>query len=208
MENILINLFGKTKFYVNKNKIVINPGEVKTVIGKGFPFFDDNSHRGNLHIKFNISFPNLKLEQKKIIKNVLEGNYMQYMKNLNTNVEKRANQNITLNKNNFKKNSSNNTNLNNNFKPIKKSKFIPKFNIKRENQNKNEKIKNKNTNNNSNYFRSKSELNKSFNKKSQINNSNQNEKEKENNLKTLDIFELVKFDESLVNRSYFYKKSN
>ena len=55
----------------------------KTVIGKGFPFFDDNSHRGNLHIKFNISFPNLKLEQKKIIKNVLEGNYMQYMKNLN-----------------------------------------------------------------------------------------------------------------------------
>ena len=208
MENILINLFGKTKFYINKNKIVINPGEVKTVIGKGFPFFDDNSHRGNLHIKFNISFPNLKLEQKKIIKNVLEGNYLQYMKNLNTNVEKRANQNITLNKNNFKKNSSNNTNLNNNFKPIKKSIFIPKFNIKRENQNKNEKIKNKNTNNNSNYFRSKSELNKSFNKKSQINNSNQNEKEKENNLKTLDIFELVKFDESLVNRSYFYKKSN
>ena len=53
---------------------------------------------------------------------------MQYMKNLNTNVEKRANQNINLNKNNFKKNSSNNTNLNNNFKPIKKSKFIQKFN--------------------------------------------------------------------------------
>ena len=114
MENILINLFGKSKFYVNKSKIVINPGEVKTVIGKGFPFFDDNNHRGNLHIKFNISFPlNLKLEQKKIIKNVLEGNYMQYLKNINTTAEKKSTNKITLNKNNFKKTTTNNTNNNN-----------------------------------------------------------------------------------------------
>ena len=206
MENILINLFGKTKFYANKNKIVINPGEVKTIIGKGFPFFDDNNHRGNLHIKFNISFPlNLKLEQKKIIKNVLEGNYMQYLKNTNTTTEKNSNNNITLNKNNFKKNNTNNQN-NNNYKPIKKSKFIPKFNIKKESNNQREKNKNRNTTNTFNCFRSKSELDKSFNKKSKVNNSNINEKEKD--LKHLEIYELVKFDESLVNKSYFYQKSN
>jgi len=205
MENILINLFGKSKFYANKNKIVINPGEVKTIIGKGFPFFDDNNHRGNLHIKFNISFPlNLKLEQKKIIKNVLEGNYMQYLKNINTTAE---NNNKTLNKNNFKKINTNNQN-NNNYKPIKKSKFIPKFNIKKDNINQKEKIKNKNTTNTFNIFRSKSELNKSFNKKSQVNNSSINEKEKEKDIKHLEIYELVKFDESLVNKSYFYQKSN
>ena len=207
MENILINLFGKSKFYVNKSKIVINPGEVKTVIGKGFPFFDDNNHRGNLHIKFNISFPlNLKLEQKKIIKNVLEGNYMQYLKNINTTAEKKSTNKIILNKNNFKKNNSNNSNSNNNYKPIKKSTFIPKFNLKKENNNQKEKIKNKNTTNTFNCFRSKSELNKSFNKKSQVNNSNINEKEKD--LKHLEIHELVKFDESLVNKSYFYQNSN
>ena len=207
MENILINLFGKSKFYVNKSKIVINPGEVKTVIGKGFPFFDDNNHRGNLHIKFNISFPlNLKLEQKKIIKNVLEGNYMQYLKNINTTAEKKSTNKITLNKNNFKKNNSNNSNSNNNYKPIKKITFIPKFNLKKENNNQKEKIKNKNTTNTFNCFRSKSELNKSFNKKSQVNNSNINEKEKD--LKHLEIHELVKFDESLVNKSYFYQNSN
>ena len=206
MENILINLFGKTKFYANKNKIVINPGEVKTIIGKGFPFFDDNNHRGNLHIKFNISFPlNLKLEQKKIIKNVLEGNYMQYLKNINSTTENNSNNKKTLNKNNFKKTTTNNLN-NNNYKPIKKSKFIPKFNIKKESNNQKEKIKNKNTSNTFKRPRSKSELNKSFNKKSQVNNSNINEKEKD--LKRLEIYELVKFDESLVNKSYFYQKSN
>ena len=61
-----------------------------------------------------------------------------------------------------------------------------------------------NINNNYNPTRSKSELNKSFNKKSQVNNPNQNEKE----LKNLEIYELVKFDESLVNKSYFFEKSN
>ena len=104
MDNILINLFGKTKFYVNKNKIIINPGEVKTVIGKGFAFFDNNNQRGNLHIKFNVLFPlNLKVEQKKIIKNVFEGNYIQYIKNMNTTAEKKLINNIALNKNNCKK---------------------------------------------------------------------------------------------------------
>ena len=204
LDNILICLFGKTKFYANKNKILVNPGEVKTIIGKGFPFFDDNSHRGNLHIKFNVSFPlNLKLEQKKIIKNVLEGNYMQYIKTINTAGETKLFNNITLNKSNFKKNNSNITTTANNYKPIKKSKFIPKFNLKKANNNQKEKIKNKNKNNNDS-FRSKSELNKSFNKKSEINNSNQNEKE----IKNLEIYELTKFDESLVNKSYFFDKSN
>ena len=205
MDNILINLFGRTKFFANKNKIIINPGEVKTIIGKGFPFFDSNTHRGNLHIKFNVSFPlNLKLEQKKIIKNVFEGNYLQYIKNMNITGEKKSLNNITLNKNNFKKNNTNNTTTQNNYKPIKKTKFIPKFNIKRENNNQNAKNKNMNINNNYNPTRSKSELNKSFNKKSQVNNPNQNEKE----LKNLEIYELVKFDESLVNKSYFFEKSN
>jgi DnaJ-class molecular chaperone len=205
MDNILITLFGKTKFYANKNKIIINPGEVKTIIGKGFPFFDKNSQRGNLHIKFNVSFPlNLKFEQKKIIKNVLEGNYLQYIRNMNTTAERKLLNNITLNKNNVKKNNTNNTTAQNNYKPIKKTKFIPKFNIKRENNNQNAKNKNMNINNNYNPTRSKSELNKSFNKKSQVNNPNQNEKE----LKNLEIYELVKFDESLVNKSYFFEKSN
>ena len=53
-----------------------------------------------------------------------------------------------------------------------------------------------NSNNNYNPTRSKSELNKSFNKKSQVNSVNQNDKEKE--LKNLEIYELVKFEESLV----------
>ena len=209
MDNILINLFGKTKFYVNKNKIIINPSEVKTVVGKGFPFFDDNNHRGNLHIKFNVSFPlNLKLEQKKIIKNVFEGNYMQYIKNMNSTIEKKSNNNITLNKNYFKKKNVNNTTTYNNYKPIKKSKFIPKFNLKMENNNQNEKNKNKINYINLNPIRSKSEVNKSFNKKSQINNQNINEKEKNKDLKQLEVYELVKFDESLVNKSYFYENSN
>ena len=177
MDNILINLFGKTKFYVNKNKIIINPGEVKTVIGKGFAFFDNNNQRGNLHIKFNVLFPlNMKVEQKKIIKNVFEGNYIQYIKNMNTTAEKKLINNIALNKNNCKKNITDNKTNINNYKPIKKTKFIPKFNLKKEINNQNEKNKIKKSNNN---FRSQSELNKSFNKKSQINNTNQNEKEKE-----------------------------
>ena len=206
MDNILINLFGKTKFYVNKNKIIINPGEVKTVIGKGFAFFDNNNLRGNLHIKFNVLFPlNLKVEQKKIIKNVFEGNYIQYIKNMNTTAEKKLINNIALNKNNCKKNITDNKTNINNYKPIKKTKFIPKFNLKKEINNQNEKNKIKKSNNN---FRSQSELNKSFNKKSQINNTNQNEKEKEKEIKKLEIYELVKFDETLVNKSYFYQKSN
>ena len=65
-----------------------------------------------------------------------------------------------------------------------------------------------NNNNKNNFFRSKTELNKSFNKKSQINNQNKKEKENENELNKLEIYELVKFDDSLVNRSYFYEKNN
>ena len=168
MDNILINLFGKTKFYVNKNKII-------------------------------------KVEQKKIIKNVFEGNYIQYIKNMNTTAEKKLINNIALNKNNCKKNITDNKTNINNYKPIKKTKFIPKFNLKKEINNQNEKNKIKKSNNN---FRSQSELNKSFNKKSQINNTNQNEKEKEKEIKKLEIYELVKFDETLVNKSYFYQKSN
>ena len=38
IDKILINLFDKIKFYVNKNKILINPGETKTKLAKGFHF--------------------------------------------------------------------------------------------------------------------------------------------------------------------------
>ena len=202
-DNILINLFGKDKFYVNKNKIVINPGETKTIIGKGFPFFDDNTHRGNLHIKFNFSFPSkMKLEQKNIIKNAFEGNYSQYInkneneKNINNN-----NKNNNINKNNLK-----NANLGINKKKQKiinkqfnRNSFVPKlFNIKADNKKQNDKIKNQNNNN---LKRSKSEINKLLNKKPDIN-KNGNEK----NLNNLEIYDLVKFDEKLINKGYFYEK--
>ena len=124
---------------------------------------------------------------------------------MNTTAEKKLINNIALNKNNCKKNITDNKTNINNYKPIKKTKFIPKFNLKKEINNQNEKNKIKKSNNN---FRSQSELNKSFNKKSQINNTNQNEKEKEKEIKKLEIYELVKFDETLVNKSYFYQKSN
>ena len=124
---------------------------------------------------------------------------------MNTTAEKKLINNIALNKNNCKKNISDNKTNTNNYKPIKKTKFIPKFNLKKEINNQNEKNKIKKSNSN---FRSQSELNKSFNKKSQINNTNQNEKEKEKEIKKLEIYELVKFDETLVNKSYFYQKSN
>ena len=198
MDYILINLFGKSKFYVNKNKNIINPGEIKTIIGKGFQFFDNNNHRGNLHIKFNVSFPiNIKLEQKKIIKNVLEGNYNQYLKNIKITNEKKTLINITSNKKNFRKNNFNNSKNNKNYKPIN---YIPKFNLKNENNQQNKKNINKISLNNINPTRSKSELNKSFTKKLQ----SDNEKE----IKSQEIYELVKFDESLVNKSFFYEKGN
>ena len=57
IDYILICLFGRSKFFVSKNKIIINPGDTKTVINKGIPFFNNTSYRGNLHIKFNIIFP-------------------------------------------------------------------------------------------------------------------------------------------------------
>lgn len=189
IDKILITLFEKEKFYVNKNKIIINPGETKTIIGKGFPFFDDNSHKGNLHIKFNFSFPyRVNEEQKCIIKNVFEGNYFQYIKN---------NQNNEKNKNNNKFNKINKNNINkknlvgkkeNNNKCIKQNSFVPKlFNLK----------KKPNQNSNINLNRSKSELNKPVN-----NYLNKNE----GSLNNYEIYDLVRFDETLINKSYYSKQ--
>ena len=206
IDNILINLFDKDQFYVNKNKIMINPGETKSIIGKGFPFFDDNTHRGNLHIKFNFSFPSkMKLEQKNIIKNVFEGKYLQYIKKNENNEKINNNHNNNGNKKIFKKtiigiNKKNQSNLN---KQFNKSSFAPKlFNFNIDMKKPNEKIKK--TNNNLN--RSKSGLNKTINKNPGINNMNKNEKE--NNLNNLEIYDLVKFEEALINKGYFYNKNN
>ena len=206
LDKILINLFDKVKFYVNKNKIVINPGETKTILGKGFPFFDDNNHRGNLHIKFNFSFPSqINFEQKNIIKNVLEGKYAQYIRNTGNNETHKNHNNISnnnTNKNNFKKFTGKNEKKINN-QPKKINIMTKLFNFQTNNKNHNEKIKNKNNNNNNNNLnRSKSELNKSFNKK--INIKNKNEKE---NLTNLEIYDLLKFDETLINKGYFYDKN-
>lgn len=205
IDKIFINLFDKVKFCVNKNKIVINPGETKTIIGKGFPFFDDNSHRGNLHIKFNFSFPSdIKLEQKIIIKNVLDGNYSQYIKNNETN---RNNSYNKIQKNNNKKtnqynNKKNDIGIN---KQFKKNSFAPKFfNLKLDIKKQNENIKYQINNNSNNIDRSKSDINKTLNKK--IENSNKNEKE--NNLNNMEIYDLIKYDETLINQGYFYEKKN
>ncbi len=202
IDKILINLFDKVKFYANKNKILINPGETKTIIGKGFPFFDDNTHRGNLHIKFNFSFPSdMKLEQKNIIKNTVEGNYMQYIQNneIKRNTSYNINNKCNIKKTNNANNRKNEVGIN---KPVKKNNYAPKFfNLKTDNKKQNEKNKNQNNHNN-NFFRSKSEINKSQNKKQ----DNQN-KEKDNLLNNIEIYELVKFDDSLINKGYFYDKN-
>ena len=200
---ILINLFDKLKFYVNKNKIVINPGEIKTIIGKGFPFYDNETHSGNLHIKFNILFPSsseINLDQKNIIKNTFEGKYMQYIRNNennDNNKNKSNNINININKGNLKKNIVNKKKNENGMNQNKKS-FAPKItNIN--------KMKNKNSNN---FFNIKSDVNNNNNLKPEINKTNEKEKEKEkqNNINNLEILELVKFDETVVNKSYFYEK--
>lgn len=103
IDYILISLFGKNNFYINKNKIIINPGDIKTVIGKGITFINDESHRGNLHITFNIIFPKtLNNDQKNIIKNVLDGNYNMY---LNNNKKNNIKVNDTIN-NKIKRNTS------------------------------------------------------------------------------------------------------
>lgn len=199
LDYIFINLFDKDKFYINKSKIIINSGETKTIIGKGFPFFDDNSHRGNLHIRFKFSFPSqLNLEQKSIIKNVFEGNYFQYIRNNQKNQKTINNNkdNIIKKTNIFKKINIVKKNENNN-KQFKKNSFAPKlFNLNKK-QNEKNKIQN-----NNNLNRSKSELNKSMNKKC-FNNIKQNEKE--NNLNNYDLYDLVKFDETLINKGYFYE---
>ena len=205
IDKIFINLFDKVKFYVNKNKILINPGETKTIIGKGFPFFDDNSRRGNLHIKFNFSFPSdLKLEQKYIIKNVIDGNYSQYIKNNEIN---RNNSYNKMHKSNIKKTNQHNNKKNDNGinKQFKKNSFVPKFfNFKLDIKKQNEKIKYQINNNSNNIDRSKSEINKTLNKK--IENSNKNEKE--NYLNDMEIYNLIKYDETLINQGYFYEKNN
>ena len=193
---ILINLFDKLKFYVNKNKIVINPGEIKTIIGKGFPFYDNDAHNGNLHIKFNILFPSeINLDQKNIIKNTFEGKYMQYIThNENNDINKNKNNNI--NKGNWKKNFDNKKKNENGINQNKKT-FAPKTsNIN--------KMKNKNSNN---FFNNKSDSNNN-NQKPGINKMNEKEKEKEkqNNINNLEILELVKFDETVLNKGYFYEK--
>ena len=201
IDKILINLFDKIKFYANKNKILINPGETKTIIGKGFPFFDDNTHRGNLHIKFNFSFPlDMKPEQKNIIKNTIEGNYMQYIKNNENNRNSSYN---NINKSNINKKNISNIKKNEVCikKPVKKNNFAHKFfNIKIDNKKQNE--KNKNQNNNNNLFRSKSEINKSLNKK-QENQKN----EKDNLLNNIEIYELLSFEDKYINKGYFYEKN-
>ena len=198
---ILINLFDKLKFYVNKNKIVINPGEIKTIIGKGFPFYDNETHCGNLHIKFNILFPlEINSDQKNIIKNAFEGKYMQYIRNNennDNNKNKSNNINTNINKGNWKKNFANKKKNENGINQNKKT-FAPKIsNIN--------KMKNKNSNN---FFNNKSDANNNNNQKVGFNKMNENEKEKEkqNNINNLEILELVKFDETVVNKSYFYEK--
>ena len=160
MENILINLFNKDKFYVNKNKMVINSLETFTVKGKGFKFYDDNSMRGNLHIKFNFSFPtDLNNDQKVIIKNTIEKNYKKYLHN---NI-------VRINdKNKSEKNPNKQQGI---FKNAKK------FNIKNNN------------------FINKTNLSKSLDDKSD------NKKDKK-----YEIYELVKYNETLINKSYFYKQ--
>jgi DnaJ-class molecular chaperone len=193
---ILINLFDKVKFYVNKNNIVINPGEIKTIIGKGFPFYDNDTHSGNLHIKFNILFPSeINLDQKNIIKNTFEGKYIQYIRNNeNNDINKNKNNNININKGNWKKNLANKKKNENGINQNKKT-FAPKIsNIN--------KMKNKNSNN---FFNNKIDAN-SNNQKPGINKMNENEKEKQNNINNLEILELVKYDETVVNKSYFYEK--
>ena len=176
---------------------MINPGEIKTIIGKGFPFYDNDTHSGNLHIKFNILFPSeINLDQKNIIKNTFEGKYMQYIThNENNDINKNKNNNI--NKGNWKKNFANKKKNENGINQNKKT-FAPKIsNIN--------KMKNKNSNN----FFNKSDSNNN-NQKTGINKMNENEKEKakQNNINNLEILELVKFDETMVNKGYFYEKNN
>ena len=203
MDIILINLFDKVKFYVNKNKILINPEETMTIIGKGFPFFDDNKHRGNLHIKFHFSFPpELNLEQKNIIKNVFEGNYKQYIKsNEFIELNKKNNTINNTNKYNIKKiNLVLNKKIENCNKKYKKFSYAPKiFNLRTDNKKQNEKL------NNQNYVKkSKSDINKSFNKNPDI---NLNKNEKENKINNIELYDLVKFDEKFVNKGYFFNKN-
>ena len=142
IEYILICLFDRSKFFINKNKLVICPGDTKTVIGKGVPFFNDNSYRGNLHIKFNVIFPKIiNNDQKNIIKNVLDGNYNMYL-----NGKKNVNKKNVDNRN--KRNNSSGSNA-------------PKimFNLNNNKKNKNMKDNNK-------------EVNRTFDKENGVNNDN------------------------------------
>ena len=78
---------------------MINPREIKIIIAKGFPFYDNDTHTENLLIKFNILFPSeIILDQKNIMKNTFEGKYMQYLRNN----ENKSNI-ININKGNWKK---------------------------------------------------------------------------------------------------------
>lgn len=55
---------------------VIKPGTVKTIKGKGMPFFKDAMSYGNLYVKFDVVFPKrgeLKPEQIEGLKKILKG---------------------------------------------------------------------------------------------------------------------------------------
>ena len=55
---------------------VIKPGTIKTIKGKGMPFFKDSMGHGNLYVKFDVTFPKkgeLKENQIQALKNILPG---------------------------------------------------------------------------------------------------------------------------------------
>lgn len=55
---------------------VVKPGDVKTLKGKGMPFFKDCMSYGNLYVKFDVIFPTrgeLKPEQVEALKKILPG---------------------------------------------------------------------------------------------------------------------------------------
>ena len=128
----------------------------------------------------------------------MEGNYAQYIKNIGNNEIHKNNVNNNANKKTFKNNNWNNKKKGGNFNKPKIINIKPKlFNYKIDNKKSNEINQNKNNNN---IKRSKSEFNKSFNK-------NINIKFEKDNLNNLDIYDLIKFDEKLINKGYFYEKN-
>ncbi len=201
-ERILINIFGKENFYINRNKKIINQGETNTIIGKGFPFFDDNSKRGNFHIKFKVIIPEkLSEAQINIIGEVLDGNYKNYLNNYEnkinimnnrTNFSHIVENDIKNKKVNKRGNSSECTNKNNNYKN-KKGEMNNKKNVKKYSLNTNF-INNTNKNYNLNY----KEKNSIFSS-SKIPNENDNKSK-------IESYDLIDFNDSLLNEGYFFNK--